>query len=287
MRARRIVRIRPVLLAFAAAGLLLLAFAAVAEEARSAFRPCVDPNNLPFSDAKGQGFENRIADLFAHSLGVPVKSYEIPMRMNFVRNSLRFKLPGQDYPCDVLMNVPAGFDQAWVTKPYYRSTYVLVFRRGGPLDGVTSGDDLFNHFARAQGRPVVGIFDRSPASAWLARHGWEDQARVYHMLSADPDDFPGEILAHDLMQGQIDAAVVWGPIGGYFAKRSGGRLAFVPLRSEPGIKFDYDMSMGVRYGDRDTKAVVERLIVENKAAIAAILREYNVPLLDERGELLE
>lgn len=280
-------RIRPVLLAFAGAGLLLLAFAALAEEARSAFRPCVDPNNLPFSDAKGRGYENRIAELFAQSLGVPVKSFEIPMRMNFVRNSLRYKLPGQDYPCDVLMNVPAGFDQAWVTKPYYRSTYVLVYRRDGRLDGVTSGDDLFNHFSRAEGRPVVGIFDRSPASQWLARHGWEDQARVYHMLSPDPEDFPGEIVAHDLLKGDIDAAVVWGPIGGYFAKQSGGRLVVVPLRSEEGIKFDYDMSMAVRYGDRDTKAVVERLIVENKAAITAILREYNVPLLDERGDLLE
>jgi len=287
VRPRRRVRVKAVLLAFAGAGLLLLAFAAFAEEARSAFRPCVDPNNLPFSDAKGEGYENRIAELFGRSLGVPVKSFEYPMRMNFVRNTLRYKLPGQDYPCDVLMNVPAGFDQAWVTKPYYRSTYVLVFRRGTRMDGVTSGDELFHRFERADARPVVGIFDRSPASVWLARHGWEDQARVYHMLSADPADYPGEIIAHDLLQGEIDAAVVWGPIGGYFAKKSGGRLTVVPLRSEPGVKFDYEMSMAVRYGDRETKALVERLIVEDKAAITAILRDYNVPLLDERGELLE
>ena len=287
MKARRPRRIGRVLLAFAGAALLLVAFAAMADEARGAFRPCVDPNNLPFSDAKGRGYENRIAELFAHSLGVPVKSFEYPMRMNFVRNTLRYKLPGQDYPCDVLMNVPEGFDQAWVTKPYYRSTYVLVYRKGGRLDGVTSGDELFNQFARAEGRPVVGLYDRSPASAWLARHGWEDQARVYHMLSADPEDYPGEIIVRDLLQGDIDIAVVWGPIGGYFAKNSGGRLTVVPLRSEAGIQFDYPMSMAVRYGDRETKALVERLIVENSAAIQAILREYNVPLVDARGELLE
>lgn len=287
MRARRKAHIARVLLAFAGIALLLFAFAAVAAEGASAFRPCVDPNNLPFSNSQGDGYENRIAELFAKSLGVPVKSYEIPMRMNFVRNSLRYKLPGRDYPCDVLMNVPVGFDQAWVTQPYYRSTYVLVYRRGGRFDRVTSGDELFNVFAGAEGRPVIGIYDKSPASAWLARHGWEDQARVYHMLSPDPEDYPGEIIARDLLQGKIDAAIVWGPIGGYFAKRAGAQLAVVPLRSEAGIRFDYAMAMGVRYGDSETKAVVERLIVENRAAITAILRDYHVPLLDERGELME
>jgi ABC-type amino acid transport substrate-binding protein len=209
------------------------------------------------------------------------------MRMNFVRNTLRYKLPDRDYPCDVLLNIPAGFDQAWVTPPYYRSTYVLVFRKGGPLDGATRADELFKAFPPDARRPVVGLYDRSPASVWLARHGWEEHARVYHMLSADPEDYPGEIVARDLLRGDIDVAIVWGPIGGYFAKKSGGRLALLPLRSEPGVKFDYDMAMGVRYGDRDTKAVVERLIVENRAAITAILREYNVPLLDERGEPME
>ncbi|HZZ92145.1 MAG TPA: quinoprotein dehydrogenase-associated putative ABC transporter substrate-binding protein [Usitatibacter sp.] len=287
-RPRRRPRIGHILLAFAGLALLLFAFAAVAQQAHAAaFRPCVDPNNLPFSDAKGEGYENRIAELFGRSLGIPVKSYQHPMRMNFVRNTLRYKLPDQDYPCDVLMNVPAEFDQAWVTAPYYRSTYVLVYRKGGKLEGVTSGDALFDTFRDAKARPVVGIFDRSPASAWLARHGWEEQARVYHMLSADPEDYPGEIIARDLVHGTIDAAVVWGPIGGYFAKRSAQPLVVVPLRSEPGVRFDYDMAMGVRYGDREWKGVVERLIVENKAAITAILREYNVPLLDARGELLE
>jgi quinoprotein dehydrogenase-associated probable ABC transporter substrate-binding protein len=265
--------------------LLFVANAAFAESA-SAFRPCIDPNNLPFSNSRGEGFENRIAQLFAQRLGVPVKSYEHPQRMNFVRNTLRYKLPGQDYPCDVLMGVPVGFDQAWVTAPYYRSTYVLVFKRDGKLAQVRSADDLFERFRGADGRPVIGIFDRSPASAWLSRHGWEPQARVYPMLSADPDNYPGEIVAQDLAQNTIDAAVVWGPIGGYFAARTEG-LAVVPLKSEPGVRFDYEMAMGVRYGDRDAKAAVERLIVEKKAAITAILRDYHVPLLDERGDVVE
>jgi mxaJ protein len=286
VRARRRPRIARVVLAFVGLALLIFAFAALGEERPTAFRPCVDPNNLPFSNSHGEGFENRIAQLFGERLGVPVQSYEHPQRMNFVRNTLRYKLPGRDYPCDVLMGVPAGFDQVWATRPYYRSTYVLVYRKSGKLDGITSGEALFERFADTRSRPVIGVQDRSPASAWLARHGWEDQARVYRMMSADPQEYPGEIVADDLERGTIDAAVVWGPIGGYFASRAGD-LVVIRLHSEPGVRFDYEIGMGVRYGDRETKAVVERLIVENKAAITAILREYHVPLLDERGNVLE
>jgi len=203
--------------------------------------------------------------------------------MNFVRNSLRFKLPGRDYPCDVIMGVPKGYDQTSTTAPYYHSTYVLVFQRGKGFDAVKNGDDLFAQFASGR-KPVVGIYDRSPASAWLVKHGWEDQARPYRMLNADPEEYPGEIIAKDLVEGRIDAAVVWGPIGGYFAKHArGADLVVVPLKSEPGVKFDYEISMGVRYGEADWKSVVEKLIADNRADISKILREYNVPLVDDAG----
>jgi mxaJ protein len=267
----------------------LLVFPAIAagdDEVRSAFRPCIDPNNLPFSNSREEGFENRIAELFAKQLGLPVRSFALPQRMNFVRNTLRYRLPGTDFRCDILMGVPVGFDQAWTTAAYYRSTYVLVFPKGKGLDAVKTGNDLFDVFAAAKERPSIGIYDKSPASLWLAKHGWENQARLYRILSADPEQYPGEIIAKDLVQGTIDAAVVWGPIGGYFAKRIGS-LTVIALRSEPGVKFDYEMAMGVRYGDREWKAVVEKLIADNRAAIKAILREYDVPLLDERGDLME
>jgi quinoprotein dehydrogenase-associated probable ABC transporter substrate-binding protein len=271
-------------------GLATLAMAALlcpglADDARKAFRPCIDPNNLPFSNSHGDGIENRIAALFAQKLGLPVQSYELPQRMNFVRNTLRYRLPGEDYRCDILMGVPVGFDQAWVTAPYYRSTYVLVFPKGKGLDAVKSGDDLFAGFPGASRRPVIGIYDRSPASIWLSKHGWEEHAQVYRMLSADPEQYPGEIIEKDLAQGRIDAAVVWGPIGAYFARRRpDSDLVVVPLRSEPGVRFDYEMAMGVRYGDREWKNTVEQLIADNRAAIAAILRQYDVPMIDERGE---
>jgi quinoprotein dehydrogenase-associated probable ABC transporter substrate-binding protein len=268
----------------AAALLGCIAAVTYADEERHAFRPCIDPNNLPFSNEKGEGIENRIAALFAKQLKLPVESFAWPQRMNFVRNTIRYKLPDTDYRCDILMGVPVGFDQVSVTKPYYRSTYVLVFPKGKGLDAVKSGDDLFKQFEGSARKPVIGLYDRTPASQWLAKHGWVDQGHPYNILSADPDQYPGEIIVDDLAHGRIDAAVVWGPIGAYFAKRAGVALTVIPLRSEPGVKLDYEMGMGVRYGEREWKSTVESLIADNRSAIVDILRAYDVPLVDERGE---
>ena len=114
-----------------------------AQATRTAFRPCIDPSNLPFANEKGEGFENRIAELFAGKLGLPVQNYALPQRMNFIRNTLRYRLPGQDFRCDIVMSVPAHYDQASATAPYYRSTYVLVYPKGKGLDQVRTGSDLF------------------------------------------------------------------------------------------------------------------------------------------------
>jgi mxaJ protein len=259
-----------------------------ADPARNAFRPCIDPSNLPFANEKGEGFENRIADLFAQKLGLPVQSYAFPQRMNFIRNTLRYRLPGEDFRCDIVMSVPASYDQAWPTAPYYRSTYALVYRKGHGLDQVQSGSDLLALPADVRGKLTIGIYDRSPAAIWLVKHGMEAQTKPFPMMSPDPDRYPGEIIDKDLAQGKIDAAIVWGPIAGYFAKRVRNvDLAVIPLQSEPGVKFDYAIAMGVRQGDAEWRATVDKLIAENKPAITAILREYNVPLVDERGESIK
>ena len=256
-----------------------------AEETRDAFRPCIDPNNLPFANIKGEGFENRIAELFARKLGLPVKYYAFPQRMNFIRNTLRYKLPGEDFRCDIVMSVPAGYDQVSATTPYYGSTYALVYPKGKGLDQVRTGADLSALPSEIRSRLKIGIYDKSPASLWLVKHGLEAQAKPYQMMSPDPEQYPGEIIDKDLAEGTIDAAIVWGPIAGYYAKRVRNvELAVIPLRSEPGVKFDYEIAMGVRYGEPEWKASVQKLIVENQAAITAILREYNVPLVNERGE---
>lgn len=269
----------------AALSLAMVAGTVSADDARTAFRPCIDPSNLPFANDKGEGFENRIADLFAKQLGVPVQSYSFPQRMNFIRNTLRYKLPGEDFRCDIVMSVPATYDQALPTAPYYHSTYALVYRKGQGLDAVTSGADLFALPQNVRDKLRIGIYDRSPAAIWLVRHGMEAQVKPFPMMSPNPEQYPGEIIEKDLAQGNIDAAVVWGPIAGYYAKRVRNvELAVIPLKSEPGVKFDYEIAMGVRQGEREWKATVDKLLVDNRAAIASILREYNVPLVDAQGD---
>jgi quinoprotein dehydrogenase-associated probable ABC transporter substrate-binding protein len=271
-----------------AAGLLLSVawFSAAAAEPGGPLRVCQDPNNLPFSNLQGEGFENKIAELLAARLGWQLEYFSFPQRMGFIRNTLRFKLPGEQYRCDLVVSVPERYDQASPTRPYYRSTYALVYPKGGPLAGVGSGADLLALPRETLGRLRVGVFDRSPASDWLARHGLLDQAVAYRMLNADPAYYPGEIVEKDLAAGKLDAAVVWGPIAGFFARRvTSPALAVVPLASEPGVKFDYGIAMGVRHGEPEWKATIERLIAENQPALEAILREYGVPLLDEQGAL--
>jgi ABC-type amino acid transport substrate-binding protein len=148
-----------------------------------------------------------------------------------------------------------------------------------------SGADFAALPSAVRNKLKIGMYDKSPASAWLVKHGLEAQARPYPMLSPDPEQYPGEIIEKDLVEGTIDAAIVWGPIAGYYAKRVRNvELTVIPLKSEPGVKFDYEIAMGVRYGEPEWKASVQKLIGENQAAITAILREYNVPLVNERGE---
>lgn len=249
---------------------------------REAFRVCQDPNNLPFSNTNAEGIENKIAEVFGKALGLPVTYYSFPQRLAFIRNTLRYKLPGQDYPCDIVMGVPAGFDQVSVTKPYYRSTYALVFAPGKGLDHVRTGEDFLKTDRAVLGKLRIGLYDRSPASAWLSKHGLVDSGVPYQIMNADPAQYPGEIIEKDLAAGKIDAAVVWGPIAGFFAKRvKSPQLTVVPLRSEPGVKFDFEMAMGVRYGEREWKQQIEGLIESKKPEIAAILKDFGVPVVDE------
>ena len=127
---------------------------------------------------------------------------------------MRFKLPGEEYRCDVVMGVPANYDQAAPTRPYYRSVYALVIPRGRGLDDVKTVEDFLALPRDQLKRLRIGVYDRSPASAWLARHDLVDQGVPYRILNADPEFYPGEIVERDLADGKIDVAVVWGPIAG-------------------------------------------------------------------------
>jgi quinoprotein dehydrogenase-associated probable ABC transporter substrate-binding protein len=273
------------------AAILILALAMLAgAQARAlaasgVLKVCQDPNNLPFSNERGEGFENRIAQLLADKLGWKLEYFSFPQRMGFIRNTLRFKLPGEEYRCDLVIGVPAKWDQAATTQPYYHSTYALVYPENGKLSGVHSAKDLYARDPASLRALRIGVFDRSPATEWLGKHGLADAGVPYRMMNADPQYYPGQIIENDLAAGKIDAAVVWGPIAGYFAKRiAQPKMVVVPLPSEPDVKFDYQIAMGVRFGEPKWKATVERLIDENRAGIEAILREYGVPLLDVQPE---
>jgi mxaJ protein len=267
-----------------ALSLAAAAFNATAQDApakRTALRVCQDPNNLPFSNVKGEGIENKIADVFGKSMGLPVVFFSFPQRLAFIRNTLKFKLPGQDYPCDIVIGVPAGYDQVSVTKPYYRSTYVMVYPKGKGLDQVTSAEEFLKLDPAKLSKLRIGVFDVSPASAWLNKHKLVDQGVPYPSMNPDPEQYPGQIIVNDLASGKIDVAIVWGPVGGYFAQKvKSPPMAVIPLKSEPGVQFDYEMAMGVRYGEREWKQQVEGLIESNKPQIQAILKEYGVPVVD-------
>ena len=240
---------------------------------------------MPFSNLASEGIENKLAELFGKAMGLPVTYYSFPQRLAFIRNTLRYKLPGEDFRCDIVMGVPVGYDQVSVTKPYYRSTYALVFAQGKGMDEVKSGEDFLKLDAAKLAKLRIGVYDRSPASDWLNRHQLVDSGVPYQIMNADPQQYPGEIIEKDLAAGKIDAAIVWGPIAGWFAKRvKSPALQVVPLKSEPGIKFDYQMAMGVRYGEREWKQQIEALLESRQAEIQDILKEFGVPLVDASFE---
>lgn len=251
---------------------------------RKSFKVCQDPNNLPFSHERRNGIENRVAELFAKDLGLPVEYYDFPNKLAFIRNTLRYKLPGEDFRCDIVMGVPAGFDQVAATQPYYRSTYAMVFPKGGPLDGVKDQEALLRLPPEQLKKLRIGLYDHTPAEQWLVKHGLVDQGVPYKLMNADAQSYPGQLIDRDLAQGKLDAVIVWGPIAGYYAQQvKQPALVVMPMRSEPGVRFDYAMAMGVRYGEPQWKQQIDTLIVKHRNDIRAILQSYGVPLVDEGG----
>ncbi len=277
----------------AAASIALLALAdacagAVAEDdvyvAPRALKVCDDPNNLPFSNDSGEGFENKIAGVLARRLDLPLEYFHYPQRINLVRNTIRYKLPNQsEYRCDLLTGVPSDFSAVATTRPYYRSTYVLVYRKGGKLDGISDAAGLLALDAAKLKTLKIGAYERTPAVTWLLRHKMIDQVVPYRLLNADPNHYPGKIIEEGLIPGKLDAVVVWGPIGGYFGKRAKEALVVVPLKSEPGVRFDFPVSMGVRHGEKAWRDKLQQTLDDGREDIDRILREYAVPLVDEKG----
>lgn len=253
-------------------------------------RVCQDPNNLPFSHRSRAGFENRIAALFAQELGWKLETTWFPQRIGFIRNTLRAKQPHSDrFKCDLVTGVPSGFDMAATTQPYYHSSYALAYVKGRNtgLDGVRNLDDVLALPPAQRGKLRFGVFTASPLTDWLLANGLMDQVDWYQIQSGDAEQYPGEIIEHDLASGKIDLAFVWGPIAGYFARTTrSAPIVAVPLGPRPGMKLDFDIAMAVRHGDKEFRQRIDRLIAANQDKINVILEQFGVPLQDPQGQAL-
>ena len=245
---------------------------------------CADPYMLPFSNRKEQGFENKIAELFAQKLGVEVQYEFFPQRIGFIRNTLKAESEsGTGYKCDLVMSAPVNFERAAATDPYYTSSYALVLAKGRGMDTVSSPEMLVELVKNGL-KIKIGVTDRGQDQFWVFRHGLMGSAVPYQGQTGDPEVHPGLTLTEDLIAGKIDAAIIWGPTIGYFAKTlEGGRdIIILPLRDDPSsplLKFEFTVAMAVRHGEKEWKDKVNQLIAENQAEINAIMEDYGVPLL--------
>ena len=243
-------------------------------------RVCADPNNLPLSNDKGEGYENQIAEAMARDMGRKLEYTWYPQRMGFIRSTLRAREPNADhFRCDLVIGVPKDYELTASTVPYMHSTWALVFRKSGALAGIRSAQDLARLPADELRKLRFGIFGRSPAADWLLDHDLFEQATVYAPQSGDPKVNPNSVVEDDLRAGKIDVAAVWGPIAGGFVRRDPTQWGMAPFAPSDSIQFDFEISMGVRFGEKPWKDTVEGWIRSHQATIDGILKRYEVPLL--------
>ncbi len=249
---------------------------------------CADPNNLPLSHRQQTGYENKIAQLLARELGWKLEYTWFPQRIGFIRNTLTARDPyNQRYKCDLVMGVPVGYGLTATTIPYYHSVYALAYVKGRGLDAVHSLDDLLRLPPDKLRSLRFGAFGRTPPIDWLQDHGLMDQLVPYQTQTGDPDQYPGEIIEKDLAAGKIDVAFVWGPIAGYFGKKTTSvPVTVVPFPPNAKYHYDYRIAMGTRFADKAWNERLDRLIEKDRAEIQEILAGYDVPMLDDAGRPL-
>ena len=242
---------------------------------RMALRVCSDPANMPFSNDKNEGFENKIAEIVAAELKVPVEYTWFPQATGFIRQTLFAKR------CDVVIGYAQGDELVLNSNHYYRSAYALVYRAGTGLDGVVSLAD-----PRLKGKRF-GVVAGTPPGSILARLGLIQHAKPYPLMVDRRHDSPGERMINDIRSGDIDAGVLWGPIAGYFATRGGDRLLVVPLlREADPPRMAYRITFGVRNLEDDWKRQLNAVIAKRQGDIDALLLQFGVPLLDEQSNLI-
>ena len=267
---------RPHLIGWPAIALVLCALTgrAPADEGKQ-LKVCGDPNNLPFSNEKLQGIENKIADVIAKDMGLTVAYTWWPHQRGVVKRALN------TLRCDVMLGIPKGYDPVLWTKPYYRTGYVLAYRKDHGLKIKSLDDPQLKKLK-------IGVQVNTPPHDALGQRGIADNVVGYQLMfdsNFHAEDYPGKVV-EDLIAGQIDVALVWGPIAGYFAAKKKAPIEIVLLESKPDSveRFAFDISMGVRKKDTELKAKLEESIARKHAEITHILEDFGVPLLPASEE---
>jgi mxaJ protein len=267
------IRARVIAILFALLAVAVGIHAAGPEPVREALRVCADPDNLPYSHESGSGFENRIAQLVADDLKLPLVYAWLPDRRGFVRKTMGAGL------CDVIVGVPADFERTLTTRPYYRSSYVLL-ERADDAAPVESFDDPRLARMRIGVQLIGNDLAASPPGHALARRGHVVNVRGYPIVGEQP---AAARMAAALAHGELDAALVWGPQAGYFARRAGVplRLRVLPAPAGTGSQpFEFSIAMGVRRDDKALQQALDAVIQRRQADIDRILAEYGVPRVD-------
>jgi mxaJ protein len=258
--------------------LLAFVFAGSCDHARAAIaagelKVCADPNNLPFSNDRREGFENRIAEIVARDLNAKVRYTWWAQRRGFVRNTLNAR------ECDLLIGVPSSFERASTTIPYYRSTYVFVTRRDRHIR-ISSFDDAALRRLRIGVQMIGDDFTNTPPAHALSRRNIIQNVRGYSVYGDYRQPNPPARIIDALVKGDVDVAIAWGPLAGYFAQRAPVALDITPVSPQidlPFLPFVFDISMGVRRGDNALRDELNAIITRRKDEIDRILDGYGVP----------
>ena len=263
---------RSIALASALACLALLG-ASKPEQVRP-LRVCADPNNLPYSNARHQGFEDKLAELVGRELHRPVKYYYWAQRRGFIRNTLN---AGH---CDIIMGTAAGLDMVATTKPYYRSTYTFVSKASSP--DIRSLDDPRLHEVRVGVQLIGDDFNNTPPAAGLTRRGIVQNVRGYTVYGDYREPNPPSRIVRAVEKGEVDVALVWGPLAGYFATQSPVPLRVVPIspRADGPLPYTFAIAMGVRKADTAFRDTLDQVIVRRRGQIDRLLKDYGVPLVN-------
>jgi mxaJ protein len=262
-------------LALIAAAALALCAGSTARAASTPLVICADPNNLPFSNRTRQGFENRIAELVAHDLHRPASYVWWAQRRAYVRNTLN------ESKCDLWPGIAAGLDRVATTHPYYRSSYMFVSRKDAPLSGLTLDDPRLKSLAI--GVQMIGNdANNTPPAHAIASRGIIDNVHGYMLYGNYAQADPAAAIIAAVARRDVDVAMVWGPVAGFFAARSAVPLrleAVTPVADSP-WPMAFDIAMGVQSRNHALRDQVDRILENERPAIRRILRNYHLPIAD-------